>query len=381
VAGTLVVPALYWLGRELYDRRTGVAAALLGTVAPLLVWYSQEARDYAFVTLFAVLTVLGCARVLRRGSVGDWALWVVAGALLVWSHWFAALLLGVTAAVLVGAAVRRRQGRVALGLLGSAAALAAMLTPLVLMAISQVDATGTGGGFSGPGDGGGSGVSFYTATSNLSWLLGGFHPQAVSVVLSAIWPLGMLVSLLTLGVKLRRPTVLVLACAIGPVVALLVLGFVNPGVFDVRYFIAAAPLVVLLFARLGARKPVVLAAIFALLAVALLDQQLDPANPRRYDYREALASVRHELGPRDVVLYEPPELRYVLERYAPGVTARPLDGALPTRREARRVVVLGSFLDQQRYKAVVDKQIGALRYARRQDGRRSLPGVALWSFR
>src|SRR3954447_706776 len=72
VAGTLVVPALYALGRELYDRRTGVAAALLGTVAPLLVWYGQEARGYAFVTLFAVLTMLGCARVLRRGSVGDW---------------------------------------------------------------------------------------------------------------------------------------------------------------------------------------------------------------------------------------------------------------------------------------------------------------------
>src|SRR3954447_8829966 len=41
VAGTLVVPALYALGRELYDRRTGVAAALLGAVAPVLVWYSQ----------------------------------------------------------------------------------------------------------------------------------------------------------------------------------------------------------------------------------------------------------------------------------------------------------------------------------------------------
>jgi hypothetical protein len=87
------------------------------------------------------------------------------------------------------------------------------------------------------------------------------------------------------------------------------------------------------------------------------------------------------VGPRDVLLYEPPELRTVLERYAPDIAARPLDGTLPTRAEARRAVVLGSFLDQARYRRVVDRQIGALRYSRRQDGRTSFPGAAVWSFR
>ena len=81
-------------------------------------------------------------------------------------------------------------------------------------------------------------------------------------------------------------------------------------------------------------------AIFVVLAVALSNQQLDPGNPRRYDYREALAAVGQQLRPHDVLLYEPPELRYVLERYAPNVVARPLDGTLPNRREAPHVVVL-----------------------------------------
>lgn len=35
IAGTLVIPALYLLGRELYDRRTGLVAAAFGTVSPL----------------------------------------------------------------------------------------------------------------------------------------------------------------------------------------------------------------------------------------------------------------------------------------------------------------------------------------------------------
>jgi mannosyltransferase len=382
VAGTLVIPALYALGHELYDRRTGLAAALLGTVAPLLVWYSQEARDYAFVTVFAVLTVLGCARVLRRGEVTDWLLYTISAALLVWSHWFAGLVVVVTEVALLGAAVGRRGARrpLLLGWIASAVALAVLLAPLAVLAADQLHATGTGGGFSGPGAGG-SGVSFYTITSNLSWLFGGFHPDWVSVAISAIWPLGMLASLLVVGVRMRRPTVLLIACAVGPIVALLAIGIVNPGVFDVRYFIAAAPLLIVLLARIGALKPVALVAIFVVLAVALSNQQLDPGNPRRYDYREALAAVGHRLGPHDVLLYEPPELRYVLERYAPNVVARPLDGTLPNRREASHVVVLASFLDQKRYRTVVNRRIGTLGYFRDKPVRRAWPGVVTWSFR
>jgi uncharacterized membrane protein len=381
VAGTLVIPALYALGHELYDRRTGLAAALLGTVAPLLVWYSQEARDYAFVTLFAVLTVLACARVLRRGAVADWLVYTVSAALLVWSHWFGGLVVVITEIALLGAAIRRHgaRARLLVAWAVSALVLAVLLAPLVVLAADQARATGTGGGFSGPGAGG-SGVSFYTVTSNLSWLFGGFHPEWVSVLISAVWPLGMLASLLVIGVRLRRPTVLLIACAVGPILALLVIGIVNPGVFDVRYFIAAAPLVVVLLARIGALKPVVLVAIFVVLAVALSNQQLDPGNPRRYDYREALAAVGRQLGPHDVLLYEPPELRYVLERYAPNVVARPLDGTLPNRREAHRVVVLASFLDQGRYRQVVNRQIGALRYFRHSPVRQAWPGVVTWRF-
>ena len=57
IAGTLVIPALYLLGKELYDRRTGLVAAAFGAASPLLIWYAQEARMYAFVTLFGLLAL------------------------------------------------------------------------------------------------------------------------------------------------------------------------------------------------------------------------------------------------------------------------------------------------------------------------------------
>ena len=61
IAGTLAIPALYLLGRELYDRRTGLVAAAFGAASPLLIWYSQEARMYAFVELFGLLAAVDAA--------------------------------------------------------------------------------------------------------------------------------------------------------------------------------------------------------------------------------------------------------------------------------------------------------------------------------
>jgi hypothetical protein len=392
-AGVLLVPVVYALGAELYDRRTGVAAALLTAVAPILVWYSQEARGYALETLFATLAVLGCARAVRHGRRRDWALHAVASALAVWTHWFAIFLVAATEVVILAAVLQRRRDRLQVrrmltgwGL--SSAALLCQLAPLAVLAYDQARATGTSGGYAGAAGGGSGGVSFYTTVSNVSWALFGFHPDGVTSVLSAVWPLLMLATLLLLGRGLSRASAMLLACALVPVVALLALGTGNPQVFDVRYFVLAVPPALVLLAHFGTAWPrtttgrvLVLGAMAAVFAIGLADQQLDPKNPRRYDFREALASAQARMRPGDVLLYEPEELRYVLDRYAPDVTARPLDGVLPTRRQARHLEVLTSFADQPRYRQVIDRQLGALRATRQLQDHQSLPGVSLWRFR
>src|SRR5919198_3566674 len=47
IAGTLAVPAIWWAGREIVDRRAGLAAALLMAVSPMAVFHSQLARPFA----------------------------------------------------------------------------------------------------------------------------------------------------------------------------------------------------------------------------------------------------------------------------------------------------------------------------------------------
>ena len=109
IAGTLVIPALYELGRELYDRRTGLIAAAFAAVSPLLVWYSQEVRMYAFVTLFGLLALLTQLRAIRSGAMVDWAAYILATAALLWSHYFGLLLIGLQQLIFVGVLVHRQR--------------------------------------------------------------------------------------------------------------------------------------------------------------------------------------------------------------------------------------------------------------------------------
>ena len=64
LAGTALVPVTWAAGRELVSRRGAVIAAAFVAVNPFLLWYGQEARTYALVSLLAGLSFWAFARVL-----------------------------------------------------------------------------------------------------------------------------------------------------------------------------------------------------------------------------------------------------------------------------------------------------------------------------
>jgi mannosyltransferase len=56
-AGVLSLPILYRLAKALFNEQVGLLSALLLATSPLHVHYSQEARMYALITLFVIVTV------------------------------------------------------------------------------------------------------------------------------------------------------------------------------------------------------------------------------------------------------------------------------------------------------------------------------------
>ena len=77
IAGAATVPVAYLAGRELSGVRAGLVAAALVAVSPFLVFYSQEARAYALLTLLGALSFWLFARALRRPD--GWSLGAVGG--------------------------------------------------------------------------------------------------------------------------------------------------------------------------------------------------------------------------------------------------------------------------------------------------------------
>ncbi|MBI1878129.1 MAG: glycosyltransferase family 39 protein [Chloroflexi bacterium] len=55
--GTLLVPVIATITARLFNRRVALATALLVTLNPFLIWYSQETRMYAPAVLFSTLTI------------------------------------------------------------------------------------------------------------------------------------------------------------------------------------------------------------------------------------------------------------------------------------------------------------------------------------
>jgi mannosyltransferase len=88
LAGVLTVPVIYFLGRELFDKRTGLYAAALAVANFYLVYYAQEARSYAFLSFLGCLSFLYFVRALRSESRINLALYISATLALVYTHYF-----------------------------------------------------------------------------------------------------------------------------------------------------------------------------------------------------------------------------------------------------------------------------------------------------
>ena len=65
LGGILCIPVIYLLGRELIGKRQGLLAALLFALCPASVYFGQEARVYALLTLSATIVLWAIAVLLR----------------------------------------------------------------------------------------------------------------------------------------------------------------------------------------------------------------------------------------------------------------------------------------------------------------------------
>jgi 4-amino-4-deoxy-L-arabinose transferase-like glycosyltransferase len=130
LAGVAMVPAMYVVAAKLVSRRAGLVAAALAAFNPLLIWYSQEARSYSLVILFATLAWLAFAHVRLPDASPRWfAAWGVAASLTIATHYYGVLAVAPQAMWLL---VVHRRNRVAWLAIAGVAVVGGALVPLAL---------------------------------------------------------------------------------------------------------------------------------------------------------------------------------------------------------------------------------------------------------
>jgi 4-amino-4-deoxy-L-arabinose transferase-like glycosyltransferase len=249
LAGIGFVGAVCWFGTVVDNRRTGLTAAALAAISPLALQYAQEVRAYIFVMLAVTIAAAAVVKLAQEPERRRWlAIAIVAGAVSVFLHYTAALVLGPLAVWLLYQ--RAVPVRVRLAVVAAFA--------LPLLALAPLLATQLGEGHHNTG------VDAYariTSTGLLRLVATPFDGRAIDGMMIT-YQLGFLalvdaVALLAMADRFRHDRarwLLVGACAL-PVVAIIgVSATINPFAIT-RYTAVATPFMLVTIAVVAWRVP------------------------------------------------------------------------------------------------------------------------------
>jgi hypothetical protein len=210
--------------------------------------------------------------------------------------------------------------------------------------------------------------SLYAVLANLIWAGWGYHSNAAMVLLSALWPLGILGILLVLGKGRSLSMNMLVALVVIPVTGAYLLTTRSQTFFELRYFISVVPALVIIAARattgwLRSRvgAAVAVGTLAMTLLVGLADEQFDGGNPRLFDNKGAFGFVQSQLHTGDVLLLTPSYLMSSFDYYGAGIPAEPIvaGGPLP-RQVGGKTFLMGSFLYQPDVAAMVRQTLAQL---------------------
>ena len=87
-AGIVTIVVIFLLAREIANEKAGLISALLLAVSPFHIYYSQEARMYAFAVLFVAISYYAFFKACKSHQWYDWTLFGVACAAAFYSHFY-----------------------------------------------------------------------------------------------------------------------------------------------------------------------------------------------------------------------------------------------------------------------------------------------------
>ncbi|HIC94835.1 MAG TPA: hypothetical protein EYP09_11410 [Anaerolineae bacterium] len=318
IFSVLTVPLLYAVGRYLFDRPTGLLAALFGAVSPLYLWYSHEARMYTMLTFWGLLsfyTLLRSLSGLERKDLLARATYVLSSVAMVSTHYLGFLVLLSELAIYLASLRRAGWRRVAISA-GVVIALALPLACYGLLTLPQGDLPGfryiplrellrdVANSFS-------LGISVSARRATI------FHWAFRAVFLAGLF----VVARRAFHPSLKALSTL--AYLVIPLLSMYLLSFVRPAYMNIRHLMMASPpFYLILAAGLAAiRKkwPLALAACLALMLAGTAYSTQQYFFNQKYakdDHRAWGEYLKAHVQPGDVVVVDPPHIAQLYLYYA-----------------------------------------------------------------
>ena len=137
IISLIAIPLAFWAGRDLFERKAGLAAAGLMATNPFLGWYSTETRMYTLVVVLAIAGLALVVRAVRDRHWRDGCGAVLVFAALLYTHNWGLYLFAVTATLVAALALARRDRRLVLLVAGASALVVVLWLPWVPSFLEQ----------------------------------------------------------------------------------------------------------------------------------------------------------------------------------------------------------------------------------------------------
>lgn len=93
IVGLTGIYAIYLLGKSLFDKKTGIIAAVLLSVNYFHVWYSQEARPYAMFFMFSTFAFYRLIVYIKNSNRKNAIIYGIFASLMIYGHFFGLFIL------------------------------------------------------------------------------------------------------------------------------------------------------------------------------------------------------------------------------------------------------------------------------------------------
>jgi mannosyltransferase len=309
VFDTITIPLLYVLGAELWDRRTGLMAAMLVTVNATMIQYAQTARSYTMFVALATLASIFFIRSIKRDAASrSLAGYVVSGTVTVYSHLFGIFALP---AQWLSLFIFRPDRKVAIRLTVCIVIIGILSVPAFFLSISShhwsldwIQRT-----------------SIYSLRELLLSYAGAFDglPTSLTMILTGSYLVGVILAVASAQTNDWPALGYLLLSILVPVALTIVVSIFKP-MFVYRYLLPGLPLFALLAAAGFQRLKPAFAIVMAICALSLAQDYAYYRAPSIQDWRGVVEFVTAHSQPGDIlVVYDDPApIEYYVARYNRG---------------------------------------------------------------